>query len=253
MINCFRFLCLVTAVFLQQPGAPAPLTVSAAISLTDALEEAGRAYRAAGGGEVRFNFGGSNVLARQILNGAPVDLFVSADEAQMKLIEAAGAIAPDTRVELLGNKLAVVLSPSAPAVKDAEGLAQPGIRRMALGDPDAVPAGVYAKQYLQSAGVWDRLLARIVPVANVRAALTAVETGNVEAAIVYESDLAAASRARLAFVVSGPAAPRIVYPAAILARSKNRREAERFLAFLRGNEGSAIFKRFRFEPIAGPH
>jgi len=101
--------------------------------------------------------------------------------------------------------------------------------------------------------VWDRLLARIVPVANVRAALTAVETGNVEAAIVYESDLAAASRARLAFVVSGPAAPRIVYPGAILARSKNRREAERFLAFLRGNECSAIFKRFRFEPIAGPH
>jgi molybdate transport system substrate-binding protein len=228
------------------------LTVSAAISLTDALEEAGRAYRAAGGGEVRFNFGGSNVLARQILKGAPVDLFVSADEAQMKLIEAAGAIAPDTRVDLLGNKLAVVLSSSAPPVKDAEGLAQPGIRRMALGDPDAVPAGVYAKQYLQSAGVWDRLLARIVPVANVRAALTAVETGNVEAAIVYESDLAAARHARLAFVVPGPAAP-IVYPAAILARSKNRPEAERFLAFLRGKEGSAIFKRFRFEPIAGPH
>jgi molybdate transport system substrate-binding protein len=244
LTNCLRFLCLVTAVFLQQPGVPAPLTVSAAISLTDALEEAGRAYRAAGGGEVRFNFGGSNVLARQILNGAPVDLFVSADEAQMKLIEAAGAIAPDSRVDLLGNKLAVVLSSSAPAVKDAEGLAQPGIRRMALGDPDAVPAGVYAKQYLQSAGVWDRLLSRIVPVANVRAALTAVETGNVEVAIVYESDLAAASRARLAFVV---------YPAAILGRSKNRREAERFLAFLRGNEGSAIFKRFRFEPIAGPH
>ena len=253
MTDYLRFLCLVTAVFLQAPGAPSPVTVSAAISLTDALEDAGRAYRAAGGGEVRLNFGGSNVLARQILNGAPVDLFVSADEAQMKLIEAAGAIASGTRVDLLGNKLAVVLSSSAPAVKDAEGLAQPAIRRMALGDPDAVPAGVYAKQYLQSAGVWDRLSARIVPVANVRAALTAVETGNVDAAIVYESDLTAASRARLAFVVSGPAAPRIVYPAAVLARSKNRPEAERFLAFLRGKEGSAIFKRFRFEPISGPH
>jgi molybdate transport system substrate-binding protein len=252
LTNCIRFLGLVAAVLGQAPTAPGVLTVSAAISLTDALEEAGRAYRAAGGGDVRFNFAGSNVLARQILSGAPVDLFVSADEAQMNLIEAAGAIAPGTRLDLLGNRLAVVLSSSAPPIKDAEGLSHPAIRRLALGDPDAVPAGVYAKQYLRAAGVWDRLAAKIVPVSNVRAALTAVETGNVDAAIVYDSDLTAGGRARLAFVVSGPGAPRIVYPVAILKRSRSRPEAERFLTFLREKEGAAIFRRFRFDPIAEP-
>ena len=234
-----------------QPGqSPAVLSVSAAISLSDALEEAGRAYRTAGAGDVRFNFAGSNVLARQILSGAPVDVFVSADDAQMRLVEAAGAVAPGTRIDLLGNSLAVVLATSAPDVPNVEALTQPGIRRIALGDPEAVPAGVYAKQYLQAAGVWDRLSTRIIPVANVRAALTAAETGNVQAAIVYASDLPASTRTRLAFIVSGPAAPRIVYPAAILARSKNRAEAERFLAFLKGPEASAVFKRYRFEPLA---
>jgi molybdate transport system substrate-binding protein len=89
------------------------LTVSAAISLTDALEDVGTAYRASGGGEVRFNFAGSNVLARQIVNGAPVDLFVSADEAQMAVVANANAIVPGTQVELLRNRLAVVLSSSA--------------------------------------------------------------------------------------------------------------------------------------------
>jgi molybdate transport system substrate-binding protein len=251
LFNHLTVLCLALAVFGQASAAPAALTVSAAISLTDALEEVSRAYRAAGGGEVRFNFGGSNVLARQIVNGAPVDLFISADEAQMKLVDTSGAVASGTRVDLLGNKLAVVLSSSAPAITDAEGLAQPAIRRLALGDPEAVPAGVYAKQYLQSAGVWDRLAARVVPVANVRAALTAAETGNVDAAIVYESDVSSAAKTRVAFVVSGASAPRIVYPAAVLARSKNRAEADRFLAFLRGKEASAIFRRFRFEPTAG--
>jgi molybdate transport system substrate-binding protein len=241
---------LTLAAPVQPQKSAAVVTVSAAISLTDALEEAGRAYRASGAGDVRFNFAGSNVLARQILSGAPVDVFVSADEAQMQLIEAAGAVAPGTRVDLLGNHLAVVLSSSAPSVTSAEGLAQAAIRRIALGDPEAVPAGVYAKQYLKAAGVWDRLAARVVPVANVRAALTATETGSVDAAIVYASDLSAVTRARLAFVVTGPAAPRIVYPAAILARSKNRVEAERFLAFLKGPDAGAVFKRYRFEPLA---
>jgi molybdate transport system substrate-binding protein len=250
--NCLGVFCLAALLVGQGRGAPGILTVSAAISLTDALEEAGRDYRAAGGGEVRFNFAGSNVLARQIINGAPVDLFVSADEAQMKLVEQSGALAAGTRIDLLGNKLAVVLSASAPAVENVDGLAQPGIRRIALGDPDAVPAGVYAKQYLQSAGVWGRLSSRVVPLANVRAALTAAETGNVDAAIVYESDVASGGKLRLAFVVSGPNAPRIVYPAGIVARSTNRAQAERFLTFLRGQKAAAIFKRFRFDPIAGP-
>ena len=238
-----------TLALLSGPPLQPPLTVSAAVSLTDALEEVGRAYRASGGGDVRFNFAGSNVLARQIVNGAPVDLFVSADEAQMKVVEDAGALAPGTRVDLLRNQLAVVLSSAAPAITTIQELAQPAIRRIALGDPEAVPAGVYAKQYLQVVTLWAALERRVVPVTNVRAALTAVETGSVDAAIVYKSDLRAANRARLAFAVSGTGAPRIVYPAAVVKASKQPAEAERFLTFLRGAPAAAIFTRYGFEPI----
>ncbi len=232
--------------------APAPLTVSAAVSLSEALEAVGRVYRASGNAEVRFNFAGSNVLARQILSGAPVDVFISADEPQMRLVETAGEVAPGTRIDLLGNRLAVVLSASAPAIRDIEGLVQPAIRRIALGDPQAVPAGVYAKQYPQAVGVWDRLASRVVPVANVRAALTAAAAGHVDAAIVYRSDLVATGGVRLAFVVSDPQAPRIVYPAAALARSRNPAAAARFLAFLTGAEAGALFGRYGFEPLARP-
>ena len=229
---------------------PAPLTVSAAISLTDALEEAGRAYRAAGGGEVRFNFGGSNVLARQILNGAPVDLFVSADEAQMKLIEAAGAIASDSRVDLLGNKLAVVLSSSAPAVKDAEGLAQPGIRRMPRSD--AVPAGVREAvspvgRCVGSAAVEDRSSGKRARRADGGGARA------VEAAISDESDLAAARRA--ASRSWSPVQP-LLASSTLGPYSPGRRTVGRPNGFSRSFEATRAppsSKRFRFEPIAGPH
>lgn len=231
-------------------AAPPPVTVSAAISLTESLEAVAREFESAGGGAVRFNFAGSNVLSRQIVNGAPVDLFISADEAQMQLAEKAGAIDVGTRIDLLGNRLAIVTMPGGPAVHDARGLLQPAVRRIAIGDPAAVPAGLYARQYLQSAGVWDALQPKLVPVSNVRAAVTAVENGSADAAIAYESDAAVARRARAAFVISGPAAPRIVYPAAIVSACAHRAAAERLLAFLKGAQAAVIFRKYKFVPLA---
>ena len=225
--------------------APEPILVSAAISLTDALQEVRDAYAAAGGGPVRFNFAGSNVLARQIANGAPVDVFISADEAQMNYAQERGAIDRASRFDLLANRLAVVTQRgNARNVPDAAALAH--VRRIAIGDPAAVPAGVYARQFLERVGLWQRVASRLIPLRNVRAALAAVESGGADAAIVYESDAAASSRVDLAFVVTGPAAPRIVYPAAIVSGSKMRQEAERFLTFLRGPAAAAIFRRYRF-------
>ena len=229
--------------------APEPLTVSAAISLTDALEEIAREYAAAGGGPVRFNFAGSNTLARQLVNGAPADLFISADEAQMDVAARAAAIDPATRVDLLGNHLAVV----ARTVEAATNLAAPGVRRIALADPEAVPAGVYARRYLEVTGLWGTLSARIVPVANVRAALAAVVNGSADAALVYESDTLAAPAlpAIVVGTVVGKAnVPHILYPAAIATRTRHRAEAERFLAYLRGPRAAAVFARYRFTPLA---
>jgi molybdate transport system substrate-binding protein len=230
-------------------GQPPSVIVSAAISLSDCLEEISRAYAGQGGAPVRFNFAGSNVLSRQIVNGAPVDLFISADEAQMDLAARRGAIDVNTRVPLLSNRLAVVTMPGRPVVSDIRGLLQPSVRRIAIGDPAAVPAGGYAREYLQRLGLWEALQAKLVPVSNVRAALGAVENGSVDAAFTYESDAASAHSARAALVVSGEGAPHIVYPAAIATAAPNRRGAEALLAYLRGPAAAAVFRRYKFVPL----
>jgi molybdate transport system substrate-binding protein len=247
---------MVAAVLTQGPAGSHPaagaavLTVSAAISLTDVLEAVARAYRRAGGGAVQFNFAASNVLARQIVSGAPVDLYISADEAQMDVAAKTGAVDVDTRIDLLGNRLALIARPDSTRVRDARDLLQPAIRRIAIGDPDGVPAGVYARQFLQAAGLWDALQAKLIPVANVRAAVAAVENGSADVAIAYETDTAGARHARAVLVISGATAPRIAYPAAIVARSPHRAAAARFLSFLRGAEAAAIFRTFMFVPLA---
>ena len=228
------------------PSAQKPVLVSAAISLSDALREVEKAYVAAGGGRVEFNFAGSNVLARQIANGAPVDLFISADDAQMDYAQRHGGIDGRTRVALLANRLAVVTPSGAAPVNDAHGLLAREITRVAIGDPAAVPVGVYSKQYLERIKLWHPLQPKLLPLANVRAALAAVESGGADAAFVYESDVVNNSRVRVAFVVDGPHAPRIIYPAAITTSSKHADAAKRFLAFLQEPQARQIFQRYKF-------
>lgn len=245
-------LCLAAAFAGQPQASKPPITVSAAISLADALEAIIKVYSTAGGGPVRLNVAASNVLARQIVNGAPADVFVSADDAQMDVVQNAGRLVPGTRVDVLRNQLAVVTAPDRAAfVRDSFSAAPPEIRRLAIGDPAAVPAGVYARQYLESAGLWQAYEPRIVPTANVRAALTAVENGSADAAIVYVTDAAIAKRATVSFVVPQDRGPRIVYPAAMLTSSKDQAEARRFLTFLQGPEASAIFARHGFLSATG--
>jgi molybdate transport system substrate-binding protein len=167
----------------------------------------------------------------------------------MDLAARAGAIDVRTRVPLLGNRLAIVTMPAGAAVSDPRGLLDAAVRRIAIGDPAAVPAGTYARQYLERAGLWEALAPKMVPVSNVRAALAAGENGRADAAINYESEAAAARRARSAGVISGPLAPRIVYPAAIVSAAPNRAAAERLLAYLRGPAAAAIFTRYKFVPL----
>ena len=183
-------------------GSPATITVSAAVSLTEALEEVATAFGAAGGARVVFNFGGSNMLARQIVNGAPVDVFVSADETQMDVVEKAawsrrgrGCRSPPTG--------SCWWSTRASAVKSVADLGAANVRRIAIGDPAAVPAGVYARQYLERIGQWARLEPKMVPSANVRAALTAVQNGSADAAFVYATDARLAPQLRVVTTVTG--------------------------------------------------
>ncbi len=233
-------------------GLPAakPITVSAAISLTDALTAIAEEYGRGGHGSVRFNFGASNVLARQIVNGAPVDLFFSADEAQMDLVASAHLLVEGSRVDLLRNQLAVVVPNDRPrTLAGPRDLTAAAFRRIAIGDPDAVPAGVYAKAYLQQEGLWTALAPRLVPSASVRAALVAVESGAADAAIVYRTDARVALRATVAYIVPVDRGPRIVFPAALVRGGSAGSEAKRFLDFLRSAAAARAFERFGFSPI----
>lgn len=234
-------------------GLPArsPITVSAAVSLTDVLTTIAASHARAAGGTIRFNFGASNVLARQIVAGAPVDVFISADAAQMDIVAKANLLADGSRVDLLGNQLAVVVPNDRPRTfAGIREIASPSFKRIAIGDPAAVPAGVYAKEYLQKEGLWAAVESRIVPTGSVRAALAAVESGAADAAIVYRTDARVALRATVAWVVSASAGPRIVYPAAILRTSAHPDEARRFLDMLRGGEARRVFEMAGFTVLA---
>ena len=241
---------VVLAGLVQAGGRPhqtdqSAITVSAAISLTDALQAVEQAYRSAGGGSVRFNFAASNVLARQIANGAPADVFISADQAQMDYAQKAGAIDAGTRRDLLTNRLVIVTPRGGSAqVSNARSLLNDRIRRVAIGDPAAVPVGVYARAYLERAGIWGALQPKLLPLANARAVLAAAESGGVDAAIVYESDVHASRGTDIAFTFAD--GPPITYPIAIVARSRKRVMAEKFVAFLHGSEAREIFGRFSF-------
>jgi molybdate transport system substrate-binding protein len=234
---------------LQGLPAPAPITVSAAVSLTDALTAIAEQYGREGRGTIRFNFAASNVLAQQIIAGAPVDAFVSADEAQMDAVAAARLLVDGSRVDLLRNQLAIVVPNDRPrTMMSPQGLTNPAFRRIAIGDPAAVPSGVYAKAWLQQEGLWDTLEARMVPSGSVRAALAAVESGAADAGIVYRTDARVALKATVAYVLPADRGPRIVYPAAVVRGSSSQAEAKRFLDYLRGASAARIFERYGFTP-----
>ena len=197
------------------------VNVAAASSLQDALRALAPLYEAKTHDKVVYNFSGSNALARQIQAGAPVDVFFSADEPTMN------SVATTDRHDIVANRLLILGN-----LRTA--------RRVALANPAAVPAGVYARQYLQRIGLWREIEPKVVPTENVRAALAAFKGGNVDAAIVYATDAP-----KLHGVVVDWD---IRYPAAVVRGARHAAAARRFVAFLRSAEATAVFKRFGFRP-----
>lgn len=227
------------------PLCAADLYVHAAASLADAMREIGRVYEERSGERVVLNFGSSSTLARQIEEGAPADLFFSADEEKLDNLVEKGLVAKESKRVLLKNKLAVVvLRDDERKITSAEDLLKAG--RIALGQPATVPAGIYARQWLEKAGVWDRVKDSVVPTENVRAALAAVESGNVEAGVVYKTDAAISGKVRVAFEVAGEAAPDITYPAGIATGSRHPEAAGKLLDFLGSEKCAGIFRKFGF-------
>src|ERR1700733_5720702 len=167
----FFSLCIAAKMF------AAEVTVHAAVSLSDAMKEIAAAYEKESGDKVVFNFGASSLLARQIEEGAPADLFFSEDEAKMDGLEKKGLLLEGTRRSLLSNVLVIVVATDAKVLpKAAADLTKPEFKKIALAEPQTVPAGIYAREYLQKLGLWDSVKEKAVPTENVRAALAAVES-----------------------------------------------------------------------------
>jgi molybdate transport system substrate-binding protein len=235
-----------TLLFCAVPLRAATVMVFAAASLTESLQEIAAAYEKQSGDKIVFNFAASGTLARQIEEGAPADIFFSADEAKADALEKKGLLVKETRKSLLGNSLVIVTPPDSAAIQSPADLTNAAVKRVALGDPRIVPAGTYAKAYLEKSGLWAGVEPKVVPCENVRAVLAAVESGNVDAGVVYKTDAAISKKVKVAFEVPAADGPKISYPAALVANAPHPDAAKKFLGCLTGSEADAVFARHGF-------
>ncbi len=225
------------------------VTVFAASSLTDVLEEVGKAYTEDTHVPVRFSYAASSALARQIESGAPAEAFVSADQDWMNYLAERKLIQPDTRANVVTNSL-VLVAPAdskitlkiAPKFALAKALGEKG--RIATGDPASVPVGKYAKAALTNLGVWDSVADRIVPAENVRSALNFVSLGETPLGIVYATDAKGNAKVRVVDTFPASSHDPITYPAAVTTRGGA--DASDFVQFLRGGKARAIFMKYGF-------
>mgnify|MGYP005984727351 CR=1 FL=1 len=243
---------IVSAFALPVHAAARPPLVLAAASLQESMNAAADAWAGLGHERPVLSFAASSALARQIRSGAPADLFVSADEPWMDAVQKAGALAPGTRTAFLGNRLVLAARANdrrtVPLDRAGPLLAAIGQGRLAMADPNAVPAGLYGKAALQKIGAWDRLAPKVVRAENVRAALALVERGAAPFGIVYATDARASTRVRIAGMFPAASHPPIRYPVARLKTAVSP-EAEPFRRFLISARGKAIFARYGFTPL----
>jgi len=230
------------------PAETVELTVSAAASLTDALKEVETAYEAAHAGvKISFNFGASGALQQQIEQGAPADLFLSAAAKNMKALVDKQLIDPAQQTALLTNELVIVVPTDAKTVPAAlADLTKPEVKAIAIGIPESVPAGSYAKDALTKAQLWDTLQAKIVQGKDVRQVLQYVETGNADAGFVYKTDALTSTKVQVAFAADPATYAPIVYPFGIVKATKHPQEAADLYAYLQSQAAVDVFKKYGF-------
>lgn len=247
ILACLGLLLIFTGGSAAPAAEPFELSFYAASSLRDVLQELRPEVEHATGVRLLFNFGASNDLAHQIVAAHKADLFFSADEGWMDHVATAGLVDGVSRRSPLSNRLVVVVPlASSLSIAAAKDLAQPAVRRLALANPDAVPAGRYARAWLESKGVWPAVAGRAIPTLDVRAALGAVESGAVDAGIVYRSDAARSTRARVAHVVAAGEGPNISYALAALSPRPHLEAARAVAAWFTGPEAALHFERHGF-------
>jgi len=236
------------------PASARDVTISAAISMKAAVEALGAQFtRAHPGVTLRYNFAGSGQLQRQIEAGAPIDVFVSAGPHQMDALARQGLVVATSRRTFASNALVVVLPiDSGLVLARPDDLLDARVRRLVIGDPRTVPAGRYAAESLSTLGLWERLAPRLVYAENVRHALEYVARGEVDAGIVYATDVPARlGRVRIAFRPAADTYGPVLYPAAVVRDARQPDLAAAFVDLLLSAEGQAVLKRLGFLPPPG--
>ncbi|HZW82775.1 MAG TPA: molybdate ABC transporter substrate-binding protein [Candidatus Deferrimicrobium sp.] len=228
---------------------PKELTVSAAASLKDSLTEIQKKYLQKNPGiKLTFNFAASGTLQQQIEQGAPVDLFISASKTQVDALEQKNLLIKESRVDLLGNELVLVVGKDNTDITSIRDLTKASVGKISIGTPGSVPAGKYAQEALTKLNLWDTLQPKMVLAAkDVTQVLNYIEAGNVDAGFVYRSDALKSNKVKVIEVVPASSHQPIVYPAAIVASTKNMQETKDFIKYLQSSEVQQVFKKYGFQ------
>ncbi|MFG6494667.1 molybdate ABC transporter substrate-binding protein [Fictibacillus sp. UD] len=223
------------------------LTISAAASLQDVLNEVAAVYEKEHPNvKITYNFGASGALQQQIAQGAPVDLFFSAAEDKYDELVKEGFIEENSGTDLLRNELVLIVSTNS-KINRFEDL--PKANRISIGTPESVPAGTYAKETLENLNLWNETEKKMVYAKDVRQVLTYVETGNVDAGIVYKTDAVISDKVRIAATANEQTHSPIVYPVGVIKDSSHQKEAKEFYEFLKKEESIKTFEDNGFKQV----
>ena len=229
---------------------PTEIMISAAASLQNSLTEIQKVYtQKTPGVKLNFSFGASGTLQQQIEQGAPVDLFISAAKAQMNTLEKENLIVKDSRIDLLGNDLVLITGKDNNKVTSLEDLSKSNVSQISIGTPKSVPAGQYAQEALMSLKLWNSLQSKLVMAKDVTTVLNYVETGNADAGFVYQSDAQGSTKVKVVTVVPSSSYKPVVYPAAVIAATKNKQATEDFLKYLQSSDAQKIFAKYGFKSL----
>ena len=227
------------------------ITVSAAASLKDVMQDIKKAYET----EVKsdsliFNFGGSGALQQQIENGAPTDVFISAAPKQMDALVSKGLIENGTKLNIVTNEVVLIIPKTSKSkISSYNGLSDVGIAKIGCGEPASVPVGQYSMEVFKNLGITDKVVGKLVYAKDVRAVLNWVETENADAGIVYRTDAITSDKIKIVCAAPKGSHSLIIYPAAVISESKVKDSASKFVKFLKSAKAKEIFVKYGFTPL----
>lgn len=230
---------------------PVELIVSSAIALTEPLQAIKPIYQEKHPTiTIAYNFGASGELRQQIASGAPVDVFISAAQKDMDDLEKINLLAANTRNNLVKNQIVLVTPRGSRKISSMQDLTQPSVTRIAVGDPDTVPIGRYSEEIFKNLGLLNQVRPKLIMGKNVRQVLGYVETGNVDAGLVWVTDANTTDKVKVVQAIPETLHSSAIYPVAVVAASKHPKEAKDYVQFLLSDQAKSIFRQYGFKPVA---